>query len=268
VEATSSYSDDVDEIELQKPFAERVFLPLVNSLGLIMARRTKESQLAALRIKLQKAGSQQRPETILALQLVCPVAFAAIAILVCVAMHWKPPVSIAVPLGLAVLGFLYPTSSLQGKTKKRSQEIRLDLPGALDLLCVAMEAGLTLDAALMRLVEGREGVLGQEFAKVLNEIHLGRPRSEALMALADRNEVPELESFVRSLVQAEPLGVSLATVLTVQADELRRLRRQRAEESGHRAPVLMLLPMMGCIFPCIFIILLGPAVIKVFSHGT
>jgi tight adherence protein C len=165
-----------------------------------------------------------------------------------------------------ILGFYYPISALQGKTKKRAQEIRLALPGALDLLCVAMEAGLTLDAALMRVCEGPDGVLNQEFAKVLGEIHLGRPRSEALLALGERNELPELSSFVRSLVQAEPLGVSLALVLTVQADELRRLRRQRAEEAGHRAPVLMLLPMMGCIFPCIFIILLGPAALKIFSH--
>jgi tight adherence protein C len=266
VEATSDQSDDIDVIELQKPFAERVFFPLVNSLGRIMARRTKESQLASLRIKLQKAGSQQRPETVLALQLVCPVVFGAIGALISVAMHWQSPINIAIPGALVVLGFFYPTSSLTGKTKKRTQEIRLELPGALDLLCVAMEAGLSLDAALMRVVEGQGSVLKGEFGKVLNEVNLGRPRSEALMALAERNDVPELESFVRSLVQAEPLGVSLATVLTVQADELRRLRRQRAEEAGHRAPVLMLLPMMGCIFPCIFIILLGPAAIKIFNH--
>jgi len=268
VEATSPHTDDVDEIELQKPFAERVLFPLVNSLGKTMARRTKESQLAALRVKLQKAGSQQRPETILALQVVCPIAFGVIGALISAAMHWHSPINIAIPVALVVLGFLYPTSALQGKTKKRSLEIRLELPGALDLLCVAMEAGLSLDAALMRVVEGPEGVLNQEFGKVLNEIHLGRPRSEALLALAERNEVPELEGLVRSLVQAEPLGVSLATVLTVQSDELRRLRRQRAEAAGHRAPVLMLLPMMGCIFPCIFIILLGPAVIKIFNHGS
>jgi tight adherence protein C len=266
VQAATMQTDDVDEIELQKPFAERIFFPLVNSLGQIMARRTKESQLASLRIKLAKAGSQQRPETILALQVVCPIVLGAIAVLVCISMHWGSPLNIGVPVGLVALGFFYPTSALQGKTKKRTVEIRLQLPGSLDLLCVAMEAGLSLDAALMRVVEGPEGVLNQEFGKVLNEIHLGRPRSEALMALAERNDVPELENLVRSLVQAEPLGVSLATVLTVQADEIRRLRRQRAEEAGHRAPVLMLLPMMGCIFPCIFVILLGPALIKVFNH--
>ena len=111
------------------------------------------------------------------------------------------------------------------------------------------------------------GILNSEFAKTLKEVNLGRPRGEALMAMAERNGVDEMTAFIRSVVQAEPLGVSIAQVLEIQADEQRRLRRQRAEEAGHRAPVLMLLPMMGCIFPCIFIMLLGPAILKVFTGG-
>ena len=204
VHASSGFSDDVDVIELEKPFSERVYLPIINALGRVMAKRTKESQLAALRIKLQKAGSQQRPETLMAMQIVVPLIVGPFGYGLTAAIGWQAPKNIAVALVLMILGFYYPISALQGKTKKRAQEIRLALPGALDLLCVAMEAGLSLDAALMRVCEGPDGVLNQEFGKVLGEIHLGRPRSEALLALGERNELPELSSFVRSLVQAEP----------------------------------------------------------------
>ena len=103
---------------------------------------------------------------------------------------------------------------------------------------------------------------------MLNEVRLGRPRMEALSALALRNDVEELTLFVESVVQAEPLGVSAASALTVQAQEIRRRRTQRAEVAGHQAPIKMLFPMMGCIFPCIFVILLGPLALSLFGSGT
>ncbi len=116
----------------------------------------------------------------------------------------------------------------------------------------------------MRIGEADQSVLALEFQKLLNEVRLGRPRGEAMMAMAERNDVDELTEFCRAVVQAEPLGVSVVNVLRIQSEEMRRKRKQRAEEAGHRAPVLMLLPMMGCIFPCIFVILLGPALIEIF----
>jgi tight adherence protein C len=178
-------------------------------------------------------------------------------------MGWDAPLNFAAPGALLALGYLYPTSSLKGKVKKRAKELRMQLPGVLDLLCISMEAGLSLDMALMRVTESEAGVLTAEFQKVLNEVRLGRPRMEALLGMAERNAVDELSGFIRAVVQAEPLGVSIANVLRIQSEELRRIRKQRAEEAGHRAPVLMLLPMMGCIFPCVFLILLGPAVVSI-----
>jgi tight adherence protein C len=127
-----------------------------------------------------------------------------------------------------------------------------------------MEAGLSLDMAIMRIGDADQSLLAVEFQKLLNEVRLGRPRGEALMAMAERNDVDELTEFCRAVVQAEPLGVSVVNVLRIQSEEMRRKRKQRAEEAGHRAPVLMLLPMMGCIFPCIFVVLLGPALIELF----
>ena len=254
---------DPDEVELQRPLRERVIDPAVQWVGRFVMRRTRTAQLDALRLRLLKAGSQQRAETVLATRVILlPVGLGVGAMLVSV-LGLSGPLTILGPLLLAILGYMYPVSSLSGKTKKRTRAIRSALPGTLDLLTISMEAGLSLDMAIMRVSEADESILGLEFQKVLNEIRLGRPRAEALQGLADRSDVEELGAFVRAVVQAEPLGVSVAHVLRIQSEELRRLRKQRAEEAGHRAPVLMLLPMMGCIFPCIFICLLGPAVLSV-----
>jgi len=133
----------------------------------------------------------------------------------------------------------------------------------LDLLTISMEAGLSFDASMQRVALSDTSLLADEFKKALNEIRLGKPRADALTSMADRNDVTELTAFVRAVVQAEPLGVSVANVLRIHSEDLRRLRRQRAEQAGHRAPVLMLLPMLGCIFPCVFVMLLGPAVLSV-----
>ena len=173
------------------------------------------------------------------------------------------PINFGAPLMLAVIGYMLPVSSLKRKGNRRAQEIRRALPGVLDLLTISMEAGLSFDAAIMRVAETESGVVAQEFQKVLNEFRLGRPRMECLTAMAERNNVEEMTAFINAVVQAEPLGVPLANVLRIQSEELRRLRRQRAEQAGQRAPVLMLLPMLGFIFPCVFIMLVGPAVIEV-----
>ena len=254
---------DQDQLELQKPLSERVIQPVIAALGRFMMRRTASGQIERLRLQITQAGTKQKPETILALKIIGMVGGGVMGYLFVILLTLDAPLSFLAPVGLAVLGYFYPSSSLKGKIKKRAKEMRLALPGVLDLLTISMEAGLSLDMALVRVCEAEPSTLGMEFQKVLNEIRLGRPRMEALTAMADRNAVEELTTFIRAVVQAEPLGVSIANVLRIQSEELRRLRRQRAEEAGHRAPVLMLLPMMGCIFPCVFIMLLGPAVLQV-----
>ncbi|HYA00273.1 MAG TPA: type II secretion system F family protein [Candidatus Binatia bacterium] len=265
----TAYDIDLVTGEFTQPFFERALLPILAGIGRVVARRTKEGQLQQLRKLVAKAGSRQRPESVLALRLILPFVFGAVGFLLAqlVASSVAPPENYALPIGGAVLGFMWPTFSLQRKAKKRASEIRLSMPGVLDLLTVCMEAGLTLDMAMMRVTESDKSLLSQDLQKMLNEIRLGRPRGEALLALAERDDVEELTGFVRAVVQAEPLGVSVVNVLRIQSEELRRIRKQRAEEAGHRAPVLMLLPMMGCIFPCIFIVLLGPAAVNLFfSH--
>lgn len=265
----SGYDMDLLTGEFTQPAFERIVLPVLAWFGNLVARRTKEGQLTQLRLLVAKAGSRQRPETVLALRFILPIAFGAVGMGLAqlIAGIVAPPQNyLAAGMGL-VLGYMYPTMSLQRRAKKRQKALRLALPGVLDLLTVCMEAGLSLEMAMMRVSEYDSSLLAAEFQKVLNEVRLGRVRSEAMAAMAERLDVDELSAFVRAMVQAEPLGLSISNVLRIQSEELRRVRRQRAEEAGHRAPVLMLMPMMMCIFPCIFIVLLGPAVIELFfSH--
>ena len=257
---------DPDEAELQKPLAERLLLPTVQAFGRMLMRRTPTQQLDAMRLMLMRAGSTQRAETLLAMRVVLAPVGAALGIGLAVLLNLSVPLALGASLLLGALGYMYPQSSLRGRIKKRKREILLALPGVLDLLTISMEAGLSFDMAISRVAEADESILSAEFQKVLNEIRLGRPRSEALEAMAERSDVEEMSAFVNAVVQAEPLGVSVAQVLRIQSEELRRLRKQRAEAAGHRAPVLMLLPMMGCIFPCIFICLLGPAVLTILNN--
>lgn len=256
---------DPTQVDLQRPLRDRVVDPVIQGMGRFIAGHTKAGQLEALRRKLTQAGSPQRAETLLATRVFLMPVGVAVGFGLVVLLSLTPPLAILAPLGMGLLGYMYPTSALTGKIKKRTREIRSALPGTLDLLTISMEAGLSLDMAIMRVSDTDESILGSEFQKVLNEVRLGRPRSDALLAMSERNAVEELSAFVRAVVQAEPLGISITNVLRIQSEELRRLRKQRAEQAGHRAPVLMLLPMMGCIFPCIFICLLGPAVLTIVS---
>ena len=252
-----------DEIELQRPLYDRVVQPAMNAIGGFMLRHTKQGQIDDLRMLLARAGSTQRPEAVLAKKVIGAPAGAGLGIGLVMLMNFSAPLNFGGPFLMAAVGYMLPTTGLKRKVKSRVKEIRRGLPGVLDLLTISMEAGLTFDAAMMRMTEADSGLLGREFLKVLSEIRLGKPRAEALQTMVFRNPVEELASFVRAVIQAEPLGVGIANVLRIQSEEMRRLRRQRAEQAGHRAPVLMLLPMLGCIFPCVFIMLMGPAVIEV-----
>jgi tight adherence protein C len=264
----NTYDIDLETGDFTEPAFDRIVLPVLSVIGGVIARRTKEGQLQQLRKLVSRSGSRQRPETLLALRLILPIGCGLVCVGLSVLAALAPPQNVLLVVVGVIAGYMYPTLSLERKAKSRQNAIRLALPGVLDLLTVCMEAGLSLDMAIMRIGDADDSLLAHEFQKVLNEIRLGRQRGEALMAMAERNEVEELTEFCRAVVQAEPLGVSVVNVLRIQSEELRRKRKQRAEEAGHRAPVLMLMPMMGCIFPCVFIILLGPALINLFfSHS-
>ncbi len=161
----------------------------------------------------------------------------------------------------AAVGFLAPVFYLRSKVQARRKEIQLGLPDVMDLLTIAVEAGLGFDAAMQRVTDKFDNALADEFRTVLQEVRLGRPRLEALDEMGRRCGVEDLHNFTQAVIQSEQMGVGLAKILRLQSEEMRRKRRQRAEELAAKASLKMMLPMVGCIFPTLWLILLGPAVL-------
>jgi tight adherence protein C len=253
------------EAELSLPFSDRVIKPIFDRLGKVMTSRMQGGQQQAVQEKLNLAG---RPGGLtaggfVALQLIALVVGVAIGLGLAILTSLTPPTLYLAPVGGGVIGYLVPSMSISRRIKRRQKEILMSLPSALDLLTISVEAGLAFDAALARVCDKYRNVLAMEFNQVLNEVRLGRPRLEALDDMGRRNKVEELNNFLQAIIQSEQLGVGIANVLRIQSEEIRRRRRQRAEEAGQKAPIKMLIPMIGCIFPTLFIVLLGPAVIQV-----
>ena len=166
------------------------------------------------------------------------------------------------------IGFFAPNTLLARRADERQDKIQHDLPDALDQITMGVEAGLGFEAALARVVRAGTGPLAEEFARVLKEMQIGISRSDALRSLAERSSIVELNTFVISVVQAEEYGLPIAQVLRVQAEELRTLRRQRAEEKAMKLPVKIIFPLGFCIFPALFIVLLGPGAIRIYRALT
>jgi tight adherence protein C len=253
------------EAELSLPFADRIIKPIFDKLGRIMTRRMQGGQQQAIQERLNLAG---RPGGLtaggfVALQILAMAIGVVLGIGIAVLLTLTAPLLYLAPVLGGVIGYLVPASTISRRIRKRQKEILLALPSALDLLTISVEAGLAFDAALTRVTEKYRNALASEFTQVLNEVRLGRPRLEALDDMGRRNKVEELNNFLQAIIQSEQLGVGIANVLRIQSEEIRRRRRQRAEEAGQKAPIKMLIPMIGCIFPTLFIVLLGPAVIQV-----
>ena len=163
----------------------------------------------------------------------------------------------------AYLGYALPEFWLGGRIRKRQKAILLSIPDTLDLLTISVRAGLGFDAALAKVVEKLKGPLTEEFRRALAEVRVGKARRDALRDIVPRTEVVPLTNFIGAIIQAEQLGVSISKVLQVQSEQLRIERRQRAEEQAAKAPIKMLFPLVGCIFPSLFIVILGPAIILI-----
>ncbi len=176
-----------------------------------------------------------------------------------------PLPAIGLAVGGTLLGYYAPNMVLHQTAYNRSDQIRKDLPDALDLLTISVEAGLAFDAAVSQVARNTEGPLADEFFRVLQEMQIGLGRSEAIRALGDRTDVEELRSFVTAMVQADAFGIPIANVLRVQAKEMRVKRSQRAEEMAQKVPVKILFPLIFCILPVLFIVVLGPAAITIYD---
>jgi tight adherence protein C len=273
-ERLSQYRDHnltLDEIELSLPFSERFIKPALERLGALLTSRMAKNRQLVVQNKLNLAG---RPyglsvNAFEVLKVIALLVLGTFTLWFTLVLGIRLPVQAAVVVMGGALGRYLPEVWLNNKMKGRQKELRLALPNALDLLTISVEAGLGFDAAIGRLIEKFHNALSDEFAQVLNEIRLGRPRLEALDDMGRRSGVEELHTFIQALIQSEQLGVGIAKVLRIQSEEMRRRRRQRAEEQAAQAPLKMLFPMIGCIFPTLFIVLMGPAVIIIihtFQH--
>jgi tight adherence protein C len=170
---------------------------------------------------------------------------------------------VGIALVLAALGYFAPDLVLYQSAYERQERLQNDLPDALDLLTISVEAGLGFDAALAQVARNTEGPLAEEFFRVLQEMQIGLGRAESFRALAERTNVPDLRSFVTAMVQADVFGIPIANVLRVQAREMRVKRTQRAEERAQKVPVKILFPLIFCILPSLFVIVIGPAGISI-----
>jgi tight adherence protein C len=259
----ANFPDD-RSAQLAKPFADRIFRPVIERLGVIVTQRTPRAQIAALETKLALAGRRNlTPSGFMAMRYITALGGGGLGVLVGLVVVNDPTMTLGLAAALLVLGYVLSGTWLDRQIKARRDEVRDAMPNALDLLTISTEAGMSFDAALTKVAEKYTNPLSDELAQVLNEIKLGRPRREALNAMADRVELDEMTGFVTSVVQSEQMGTGLSHILRIQSEEMRRRRRQRAEEAGAKAPLKMLLPMVGCIFPTLFIVLLGPAVLVV-----
>lgn len=180
-------------------------------------------------------------------------------------LYSKAPTPQNIGLGLFLTAFFYfvPDLLIYNKGIKRQKDIEQELPNTLDQMLISVEAGLGFEAAMARAGGYGGGALAQELVRTLQDIQVGRPRQESYEAMAARSSVQDLRSFVRAVVQADKYGIGIARVLRTQAKQARVKRRQRAEEKAMKLPVKVLFPLLLCIFPVLFIVLLGPAAIKI-----
>jgi tight adherence protein C len=262
---------DLTKLEMSQPFTDRVIYPMARKLGEIAIRFTPQNALQSISKKLELAGSPARmdPTMLLALQFIGALIFGGLVLLVFSlgSLTWPLGRKILVALIFCFLGFYFPQLWLSSKISRRQKEIRKAMPDALDLLTICVEAGLGFDAAMSKVSEKWESELSMAFARVIQEIQLGKVRREALRDMSERVGLPELTSFVAAVIQSEQLGVSMAKVLRIQSDQMRVKRRQMAEEEAHKAPLKMLIPMTLLIFPSLMIVLLTPATLRLFHSA-
>jgi tight adherence protein C len=262
---------NLEKLELSQPFTERVVYPLARKLGELAVKFTPQNALVSVSRKLELAGSpaQLDPTLFLSLQFFAAAGFGAFIFAVFTMKEGPAPFSEAILYAVifALLGFYFPQLWLGSKIARRQKNIRKALPDALDLLTICVEAGLGFDAAMAKVSEKWQTELSLAFARVIQEVQLGKLRREAMRDMAERIGIPEMTSFVAAIIQSEQLGVSMAKVLHIQADQMRMKRRQMAEEEAHKAPLKMLIPMALLIFPSLGIVLMTPAALRLVNSG-
>lgn len=249
------------------PLKDRALGPLVEGVTGLGRRFTPVGYVEKIKQKLVYAGlsEQSAVDRFLGIRVVtvCLAGLTFILLFVFNLLGLSGNLRLAVPGLLILVLALGPDSWLNRKVAERQHEIQITLPDVMDLLVISVEAGLGFEQAIDRVVNSVPGPLSDEFSRMLGETRAGASRSDAMRAMDDRCNVPELRSFVMAIIQADQFGVSIGRVLRGQADEMRVKRRQLAQERAQKAPVKMLIPMVFCIFPALFVIVIGPAILNI-----
>ncbi len=267
LEAMSAAPKELTD-ELDRPFSERVLAPLQGRALSLGKRLTGADAGDRIQHKLDIAGNPGglNPDRVIALKVLLAGGGLVAGFLLC---QLFGAVSTILILGTGIggaIGFFAPNLYLYQVGYDRSAKVQRELPDAIDLMTISVESGLGFDAAVQQVATNTEGPLANELARVLREMQIGRSRSDALRSLADRTTVPELKTFVSSMVQADAFGIPIAQVLRVQSSEIRVKRRQRAEEKAQQVPVKITIPLIFTILPCLFVAVMGPAVISIMGN--
>jgi len=263
--AQSEINANLEDIEMSVPFSQRVILPILQIIAKFTTQFAPQNALEKTQQQLNLAGNPNglTPSIIWMMRLGMMIGLAVLMLMLLGRRGGIYP--IAAPLGGGVIGFMMPQMWLSSKVSRRQGEILKALPDALDLMSICVEAGLGFDQSMAKVYEKWENELAIAFGRVIREIQVGKTRRDALRAMADNMEVPDVTSFVAAIIQADQLGVSISRVLKIQAEQMRIKRRQRAQELAQQAPIKMMLPMTLLIFPTIYLVILGPAAVQLYK---
>ena len=273
IEQIMTSDSQTTEEELAKPFVQRVLLPIGDSMAKLFRGYTPAEMAERTHKKLVMAGLYPRVTAVQLLGL-CWFSAAGCVILVFLMIlalgnapggefKYNDPFNLVYLLIGALGGYILPQFVLSRKLRTRQEQILIALPYSIDILSISVEAGMGFDAAVGYTMRKIKGPLAEEFSKTLNEIRLGKPRLEALEDLGNRAGVDDLKTFITAVVHASRLGGSITNTLRVQADSIRVRRRQRAQEMAMKAPIKIVFPLVLFIFPALFVVLLGPALVSV-----
>src|SRR5262245_7565384 len=268
VAGTQTENVNLREQHLSESFGSRIMVPMVAGASKVARRVTPIDARDRVARKLLLAGSPAGwdAERVLAFKIIglgggIVLGFFLTSLIGDLAAF----IRIVVIGLLAFVGFMAPDSLLNRRVEERQKEILRTLSDTLDLLTISVEAGLSLNAAIAQVVQNVPGVLSAEFARMLQEIQLGVPRADAFRNLAERTDVEELNAFALAMIQADVFGVSIASVLRTQAQQLRIKRRQRAEAKAQQTPVKIVFPLILCILPALFVVIVGPGAIRIWE---
>ena len=263
----SYYHITQKEGQIMPSFFNRIITPIIRKIASVAEKFSPKGVIESTRHELELAGVLERIgiNFFWAVKFLFPVGFLFIFILLLIFFN-LPLIVFMMLLALTLISYFFPDIYLRNRIKNRQEEIRRSLPNALDMLTITVEAGMGFDIALSRIASNIKGPLGEVFNKMLKEMSVGLSRREAFQNLAKRTNVPDLDSFIAAVNQAEILGISISKTLRIQASEMRTRRRYRAEEAGIKAPVKLVFPLIFCLFPSLMVVIMGPGFIMIYKN--